>query len=170
MKKCKCGNDVARNAKFCPKCGNRFTSGFVKFVAWSMGICVGLPLLMIAIGQSQTSTVASSPVVTDSLGRAVPAGVSNDADLLVARCGRPTSDDSTANDDPRPPIPSRTIEYRGKKLRFMFIPGGNIALGDPPPYQWKFVGVTDMTAADPSQARVLSPAEAVRRMPCWAGK
>src|SRR5271156_3725674 len=113
MRKCKCGNDVARNAKFCPKCGNRFTSGFVKFVAWSLGIFIGLPLLMmIVMGQSSTpTTVASNPVVTDSKGRAVPAGVSNDADLLVARCGRPTSDDSTANDDPRPPIPSRIVEY-----------------------------------------------------------
>jgi hypothetical protein len=172
MRKCKCGNDVARNAKFCSKCGHRFTSGFVKFIAWSVGIFFGLPFLLVIIGQSaQTPTTASAnPAVTDSIGRAVPAGVSNDADLLVARCGRPTSDESSANDDPRPPIPSRVVEYQREKLRFLFVPGNGTSLGDPPPYKWKLVGMTDMTAADPSEARVVPPAEAVGRMPCWAGK
>jgi hypothetical protein len=96
--------------------------------------------------------------------------VTNDAELLIARCGTPTSDDSTDYDNPRPPIPSRTIEYKKQKLRFMFIPGGGALVGDPPPYKWQFLGVTDMKAADPSKARVVSPAEAGRRMPCWTGK
>jgi hypothetical protein len=96
--------------------------------------------------------------------------VSNDAALLLVRCGTPSLDDSTENDDPRPPIPSRTIEYKKQGLRFMYIPGGGAKLGDPPPYQWKFVGITDMAASDPANARVVSHAEAVRRMPCFGGK
>ena len=45
MRKCKCGNDVADNAKACPKCGHRFTSGPVKFLAWVLGIFFGLGVL-----------------------------------------------------------------------------------------------------------------------------
>jgi hypothetical protein len=172
MRNCQCGNQVANNARSCPKCGHRFTSGFVKFVAWFFGISIGLGVLGAIIGGMGESpaTSASSSTVTDSKGRPVPAGVTNDAELLIARCGQPTSDDSTAYDNPRPPIPSRTIEYKNQKLRFMFIPGGGASIGDAPPYKWKLVGATDMKAADPSKARVVSPSEAVRRMPCWAGK
>jgi len=172
MRKCECGNQVADNAKACPKCGHRFTSGPVKFLAWFFGISIGFGVLGAIIGQmgQAPSSTVPSPTVTDSKGRRVPPGVTNDAELLIARCGHPSSDDSTAYDDPRPPIPSRIVEYRKHRLRFMFIPGGNAHLGDPPPYQWKLLGVTDMTAADPSQARVVTPSEAVRRMPCWSGK
>ena len=52
MRKCKCGNDVANNARTCPKCGYRFTSGPVKFLAWFLGISIGLALLGILIGES----------------------------------------------------------------------------------------------------------------------
>lgn len=46
MRKCKCGNQVARNAKFCPQCGHRFASRAVKFLA---GFC-GLIILIAIIG------------------------------------------------------------------------------------------------------------------------
>jgi hypothetical protein len=94
----------------------------------------------------------------------------NDAQLLIAHCGTPSGDGSSEYEDPRPPIPSRVIEYDSHKLRFVFLPGGDIKLGDPPPYQWKLIGITDMTAADPSQATVVSVPEAVERMPCWSRK
>ena len=95
---------------------------------------------------------------------------SNDAELLIDRCGTPSGDGSSEYDNPRPPIPSRVIEYDSHKLRFMFLPGGNIKLGDPPPYQWKLIGITDMTAADPSEATVVSGSEAAERMPCSRSK
>jgi hypothetical protein len=91
----------------------------------------------------------------------------DDADRLIARCGRPSLDDSTADDKPRPPIPSRWIEYDQQKLRFMFIPGAGAKLGDLPPYHWGLTGITDITARDPSQARAIMPHEALERMPCW---
>jgi hypothetical protein len=50
MKKCACGNQVANNARTCPKCGHRFTSGLVKFLAWFFGIAVGLGMLGAIIG------------------------------------------------------------------------------------------------------------------------
>jgi hypothetical protein len=168
MRKCKCGNDVANNAKVCPECGHRFTSGFVTLLAFLV-VTIGIAVIIANIGSSGPSS-APKAAVTDSKGRPVPVGVTNDAELLIARCGKPSKDDSTANDVPRPLIPSRTVEYRKHRLRFMFIPGGNTRLGDAPPYKWKLVGATDMTASDPSKARVVMPSEAVRRMPCWSGK
>jgi len=139
---------------------------------------LGLLLLLIAgsgflLAQASCNPPSSTvpiPAVTDSKGRPVPPGVTNDAELLIARCGRPSRDVSTAYEDPRPPIPVRVVEYRKHGLRFMFFPGGNAHVGDPPPYRWKLLGVTDMAAADPSRARVVDVSEAVRRMPCWAGK
>jgi hypothetical protein len=115
------------------------------------------------------NTPTPTSTLTDSKGRPVPLGVTNDAELLLARCGTPSLDDSTENDNPRPPIPSRIIEYKKQRLRFMYIPGAGATMDDPPPYQWKFVGITDMSAPDPANARVVSPTEALKRMPCFGG-
>jgi hypothetical protein len=54
MRKCECGNQVANNAKFCPKCGHRFTSGPVKFLAWFLGITVGVVVLGASIGKNSS--------------------------------------------------------------------------------------------------------------------
>jgi hypothetical protein len=164
-----CSQQISSDAKTCPHCGKEVKAGVGRGCLFAvLGFTVLVILIMVfAATDSQNSAV--SPAVTDSKGRPVPAGVTNDAELLIARCGQPTSDDSTAYDNPRPPIPTRIIEYKNQKLRFMFIPGGGSNVGDPPPYKWKFVGTTDMKAADPSKARVVPPSEAVRRMPCWAG-
>jgi hypothetical protein len=120
---------------------------------------IGVLLVMLAIrmqDSDQTNTTGTSASTTSS----------DDAQLLLARCGPPSLDDSTAYDYPRPPIPSRTIEYRKAMLRVMFIPADS-ALGDPPPYRWKLIGITDMSARNPANARVVPPDEAVKRLPCW---
>jgi hypothetical protein len=68
-----------------------------------------------------------------------------DADQLVKNCGTPFKDDSTAYDNPRPPIVTRFIEYKvkGVHLRFIYVPG-NGHVGDPPPYDWKLQGIMDV--------------------------
>jgi hypothetical protein len=38
MPKCRCGNAVASNARFCPKCGHRFTSTLTLILAACFGI------------------------------------------------------------------------------------------------------------------------------------
>jgi hypothetical protein len=120
---------------------------------------IGVLLMLIFIGIRDDEQTSSN--VTGAI--AAPA---NDAELLLSRCGPPSLDDSTAYDSPRPPIPSRTIEYKSAKLRIMFIPADS-SVGDPPPYKWKLIGITDMSARNPANARVVSPEEAVRRLPCW---
>lgn len=62
MRKCKCGYDVANNAKSCPKCGHRFTSVFVKVLALLIVIPIAAIILAVIIaGPSDSSTSASSP-------------------------------------------------------------------------------------------------------------
>jgi hypothetical protein len=62
MRKCKCGNDVAANAKACPKCGHRFTSP----LTWAIVAIVGLMIAAAIIGSftgggGQPAQPASSP-------------------------------------------------------------------------------------------------------------
>jgi|HubBroStandDraft_4_1064222.scaffolds.fasta_scaffold358963_2 hypothetical protein len=61
MKKCKCGNAVASNAKFCTKCGHRFTSGFTKFVAL-MVVVFGFFVIIAIITASNSGSATSGPV------------------------------------------------------------------------------------------------------------
>jgi uncharacterized iron-regulated membrane protein len=65
MRKCKCGNDVANNARFCPKCGHRFTSRFTKFMAWTCVVLFGFVILVaiIASNSSGPQVSSASPVV-----------------------------------------------------------------------------------------------------------
>ncbi len=52
MRTCVCGNQVARNAKACPKCGHRFTSGLVKVLVWFFGACVLIGIIGSVVGSS----------------------------------------------------------------------------------------------------------------------
>ncbi len=175
-----CGSKIDGVGKFCTNCGadtqarsspgtapaqapvKKKPIGLLNGCLIVLAVFVGLIILLAIIGPTDHNK-STEPTVSESTA-------SNDAALLLSRCGQPSSDDSTEYDNPRPPIPTRIIEYKQKKLRFMFIPGGGSKVGDPPPYQWKLVGITDMTAADPSKARVVNPAEAAVRIPCWSGK
>jgi len=189
-----CKRQVSNQAKSCPHCGHPLKASgrepstpvqsqggtperHGRRNGWVIaGVLVALVLIASQLGNKQSNTTrpeataSTATSVTDSLGRPVAPDVTDDASLLLSRCGRPSKDDSTAYDNPRPPIPSRIIEYARQKLRFAFVPGSGAKLGDPPPYQWKFIGVMDMTARDPSKARVVPVDEAVARMPCWGGK
>jgi hypothetical protein len=69
MRECECGNQVAYNARSCPKCGHRFTSGPVKFLAWFIGIIIVMGILgAIFAGNSSQNAITSntSPVAPAS--------------------------------------------------------------------------------------------------------
>ena len=59
MRKCRCGNNVSRNAKSCPQCGHRFTGGFTKFVGWCILILVVTGVVGSMLGSG--TNVASNP-------------------------------------------------------------------------------------------------------------
>jgi len=76
MRNCKCGNQVADNARACPKCGHRFTGAFTKFVAWIFAGSCGLILLLVIIGtQFDTPSAAPSSSTAAPLAAATPAAV-----------------------------------------------------------------------------------------------
>jgi len=128
---------------------------------WIFAAICGVFLCLLIIGFNEKG----EKVNTDSLGRAVPDSVKDDADLLIYRCGKPDVDDSTAFDNPRPLLPTRSVEYHKERIRFVFMPEGKTSAGAPPPYHWSLMGVQD-TVRDGS----LDVSTAVARMPCWKGQ
>ena len=80
----------------------------------------------------------------------------DDASELIRRLGRPDRDDSTENDQPRPPVVSRWLDYRRQNVRVMLVPTNRV--GDPPPYTWKLLGFVDLATR-----QKLSPDEVARR-------
>ena len=94
------------------------------------------------------------------------AGAATDqAELILSRCGKPSRDESTAYEQPRPPVPSRVIEYADQKLRFLLAPAEGVNLDGPPPYPWQLIGVTDVKGPD-EKGRAVELPEAKERMPC----
>jgi hypothetical protein len=78
---------------------------------------------------------------------------------VLARCGTPDADDSTAYDKPRPLIVTRLLTYEAQRVRAIYVP--DVANSDvPPPYdRWKLVGLTD-----PKSQTSISSREAATRM------
>ena len=62
MRNCKCGNSVANNAKFCPKCGNRFTGSFTKLLAGFLIFTAMVAVIAIVSAESGSGVPPSSPV------------------------------------------------------------------------------------------------------------
>ena len=60
MRTCVCGNQVARNAKACPKCGHRFTSGITKVFAWFLGVCIFIGIIGSMMEKSSSGNSAQS--------------------------------------------------------------------------------------------------------------
>ena len=203
-----CGHLISDGARFCRLCGASQDMGVeqelqpnaaaAQKAKLGKGVVVIILLVIIAIGigieRRSTSTMTSTatavtdkPPNTDSIGRPLPDSVTNDAELLLYRCGTPSKDDSTEYDDPRPQIPSRTIEYRKAHLRFAFLPpaaveailnsGGNrsaldvlqdVRITDPPPYKWKQFGLVDMLTNKAISAGQLKTTLS-KRLPCFLG-
>lgn len=61
MRRCKCGNLVANNAKFCPRCGHRFTSTSTLVIAWVLGIFGVFVILMMSLANSGSTSTGSPP-------------------------------------------------------------------------------------------------------------
>ena len=83
MRKCKCGNQVANNAKACPQCGHRFTSGFVRFLGWSFLAVFVISFIGVLAGTNSTNTTQSAPVV--AAAPAPPVKPKTPADLIATR-------------------------------------------------------------------------------------
>jgi zinc-ribbon domain len=65
MRRCKCGTEVAGNARFCPKCGHRFTSALPKVIVWLFVILVAV-VIWGSFNNSGLPPIPSVPVATSS--------------------------------------------------------------------------------------------------------
>ena len=110
-------------------------------------------------------TLTTAVAVFSSLTVGSASATTDQAELILSRCGKPSRDASTAYEQPRPPVPTRVIEYSDQKLRFLLAPAEGVNLDDPLPYPWQLIGVTDMASPD-EKGRVVELPEAKERMPC----
>jgi hypothetical protein len=156
-----CGAQVGGAGAFCASCGKPLSTVSSSTMPYptnskrprskrNLAIAIGAIFLLL-IGMKSCGDSSEQPDV------AVP----DDAATLISKCGSPNVDDSTANDNPRPPLPVRMLEYKSENIRFSFIPGGNVKLGTPPPYRWKFLAVQDTETNQPIDIQIAS-----KRMPC----
>ena len=103
-----------------------------------------------ATSMSTSSTQSTQPVSTPS--------PTDDIGVLIAKYGAPDKGDSTAADNPRPPIVTRFLIYEAEHVRAVYVPDAKV--GDPPPYaRWKLVGFQDSR-----DNHVLDPSEIVERL------
>jgi hypothetical protein len=65
-----------------------------------------------------------------------------DVQVFIATYGTPDKEDTTAYDNPRPPMVSRILEYEPEHVRVLCIPDAKV--DDSPPYKgWLLVGFID---------------------------
>lgn len=160
-----CGSTLSDHALYCPHClvpiihpaPPRRPSNLT--LCLSVALAFGLPCLWAIHGEGRSAAMAPRTVQA----AANPAAATADAaQVLIARCGEPDQDISSADTDPPPPIPFRVLSYSRAQLQFDFVPGGNVHIGDPPPYRWALSGIIDAK----TQQRV-SPKAAAQRMDCF---
>jgi hypothetical protein len=129
-------------------------TSLIKIAGSAALVLVLIFFVMSALQPSMASPTANNVIVN---------GVStdNEAEMLVSRCGQPSKDAS--NDHPQSPqmVPTRIIEYRKNRLRFMFKLLSGAAV-------WHLVGITEIPSGN-SKARVVTQKEALTRMKCWGG-
>lgn len=91
-------------------------------------------------------------------GKTVEFGKGDDYAAWLSICDPPPIENTTANDNPRPPVPTRTLSYPSKGVDLVLVPVA--AIGAPPPYSaWRLIGLKDPANNQPITAR-----EARKRM------
>jgi hypothetical protein len=125
-------------------------------IAGSAALVLVLIFFVMSTLQRQPSTgpsLAANNVIVNGVS------TDNEAEMLVSRCGQPSKDASS--DHPQSPqmVPTRIIEYRKSRLRFMFKLLSGAAV-------WHLVGITEIPSGN-SKARVVTQKEALTRMKCW---
>jgi hypothetical protein len=172
--KCReCKGEVSTEAKTCPKCGTtKFNPSWTKNPTLNMGC--GLLLLMmfgwcgvrgLSGGGGPTTAAAGGSSTAYKLAHSSekaparpPSIAVDDLSLLIAKYGAPDVDDSTQNDDPRPPMVTRWIVFKKERVRATYL--ADAPPGSSPPFdKWKLIGFQDERSKEP-----LTAAEATGRL------
>lgn len=114
--------------------------------------------LLLLVGCQPGPTSTPSPLPSSPPAKVQVEEPHDDLTVFLARFGPPTYDQTTAYDNPRPPIPTRWLIYRAERVKALYVPG-DARMGDPPPYNvWKLAGFSDLNDEP------LEPEEVLRRM------
>jgi hypothetical protein len=138
------------------------SEGLLKLVAILAGVVIVVGLSMAAFNENRRARVATVTATTANREAAMGPASSNHplltaVDGFIQAHGRPDVDDTTALDNPRPPIVTRWLIYKRQRVRVTYIQLGHV--GDPPPYEWKFLAFQDAVTD-----AVIDRSEALRRM------
>ena len=85
MRNCKCGSAVANNAKFCPKCGHRFTSTSTLVIAWVLGIFGVFVILMMSLANSGSTSTGGSAAPSPTTPTQPPAKPKSPAQIAAGQ-------------------------------------------------------------------------------------
>ena len=154
MKKCKCGQMVASNARVCPHCGNRFTHPFVKALAWFIGVTFSLTVIMAIISGSQNHNANTSSTPARPVTIPVVRPTQDEASFVIQHCGKPDREFM----EKAPGTTIRHLVYRRFKTELFFFRGADMP-------QW---GLGN--AFIPNRDEDMTMEEANRRMPCAKGQ
>ena len=167
-----CGHQISTEAVACPSCGappkpvpplippplaapppiapipQRRTSGhFIKRL-FAVGAVIVFSVIVLCIVAGVVSSTRNDPSPPPSPTSA-QASTSNESvvpndkvDEFISEYGKPDKEDTTAYDNPRPPMVSRFLIYEPEHVRVLCLADAKI--GAPPPYsKWMLVGFED---------------------------
>jgi hypothetical protein len=140
---------------FCPSCGRVPKANFGPSYGLSwIFLLVGLMVVLFWAGvrNSQTAATAVSPA------QAPP---SDDATILVQRCGTPDSDTVVPGRSDTKSLERRWLVYNSAKVRAGFERDSHVELDSPRPALWKNAGYFDATSKKPLGAK-----QVLKRLPC----
>jgi len=105
------------------------------------------------------AAILNSPPSTPRALDLAGAQKNDSIDILIRRFGQPDADESSANEQPRPPIVTRILTYNQERVRAVY--HANVGFGTPLPksFDWRLIGFTD-----PEKNVALSPDAAIRRL------
>jgi hypothetical protein len=133
-------------------------TGLIK-IAGSAALVLVLIFFVMSALQRQPST--ARPTASNVIVNGV--STDNEAEMLISQCGQPSKDTSSDPPHSSPALaPTRIIEYRKSRLRFMFKLLSGAAV-------WHLVEISEIPH-DNSRARTVTSKEAVTRMNCWGAQ
>ncbi len=145
-----CNSQISSKAETCPSCGvrRRYEKKRTTITAYFFGSIFIVFVIYAVIGSISEQTHNSRTV----------SAVVDDLTLLISKYGPPDTDESTAYDNPRPPIVTRIITYKKQNLSAAYVV--DALVGEPPPYKkWKLIGFQYAKSK-----AVMKPQEAFNRL------
>ena len=148
MKPCKtCGQMIAKNARFCPKCGHKYSHVSGCFAYVLIFIVVSIMISYMINGLSKKSPQELNEQT-----------LKDDLTIFISKFGEPDQIKSSENEIPRPPIVTKQLIYKKENVRAVYV--SDAPVGSSPPYnKWKLFGFQDNRTN-----KVLQPEEVVRRL------